>query len=60
MFSRTGELLGIMVNSTYCLMIHDFGAAATLPFKSNVKDEHTGGTLARLYDDLFQMPPRLQ
>ena len=25
-FSRAGELLGIMVNNTYCLMIHDFAA----------------------------------
>ncbi len=59
-FSRTGQLLGIMVNSTYCLMIHDFAAAATLPFGNNVRDEHTGGTLARLYDGIFQLPQRLQ
>jgi hypothetical protein len=58
-FSRQGQLIGIMVNSTYCLMIHDFMAAATLPF-GNVKDQHTGGTLARLYDNVFQMPQRLQ
>jgi hypothetical protein len=59
-FSRTGQLLGIMVNSTYCLMIHDFAASATLPFSANVRDEHTGGTLARLYDNIFQLPLRLQ
>jgi hypothetical protein len=58
--SRTGELLGIMVNSSYCLVITDFAAAATLGFGPNVRAEHTGGTLARLYDDLFQMPQRLQ
>ena len=59
-FSRTGQLLGIMVNSTYCLMLHDFAAAATLPFKSDVREEHTGTTLARLYDNIFQMPQKLQ
>ena len=58
--SRTGDLLGIMVNSTYCLVINDFAAAATLAFGPNVSAEHTGGTLARLYDDVFQMPLRLQ
>jgi hypothetical protein len=58
--SRTGEFLGIMVNSTYCLMLHEFAAAATLPFGSNVSAEHTGSVLARLYDNVFQMPPRLQ
>jgi hypothetical protein len=59
-FSRTGELLGIMVNGTYCLMIHDFAAAATLPFGPNVAGEHTGTVLARLFDDVFQLPQRLQ
>ena len=29
-FSRTGELLGIMVNNTYCLTVRDFNAAATI------------------------------
>ena len=58
--SRTGGLLGIMVNSTYCLVIDDFAAAATLAFGPNVRAEHTGDTLARLYDDVFQMPLRLQ
>ncbi|HUC85269.1 MAG TPA: hypothetical protein VL970_08765 [Candidatus Acidoferrales bacterium] len=58
--SRTGQLLGIMVNSTYCLMLRDFAAAATLAFGTNVRAEHTGDTLARLYDNVFQMPPRLQ
>ncbi|HLP78479.1 MAG TPA: hypothetical protein VK327_16365, partial [Candidatus Paceibacterota bacterium] len=28
-FSRTGELLGIMVNSTYCMMIRNFEPGAT-------------------------------
>jgi hypothetical protein len=59
-FSRTGELLGIMVNSTYCLMIHNFAAAAELSFGTNVRQEHTGDVLARLYDEIFQLPLRLQ
>jgi len=58
--SRTGELLGIMVNGSYCYVINDFIAAATLAFGPNVRGEHTGDTLARLYDHVFQMPPRLQ
>jgi hypothetical protein len=58
--SRTGQVLGLMVNSTYCLMIQNFAAAATVTFGTNVRAEHTGGTLARLYDNLYQMPPRLQ
>jgi len=59
-FSRTGQLLGIMVNNTYCLMLNHFAAAATLPFSPNVRSQHTGIVLARLYDNLFQMPAQLQ
>lgn len=59
-FSRTGELLGMMVNGTYCLMIHSFAAAATLACGPDVRNEHTGTTLAQLYDSVFQLPLRLQ
>ncbi|MGA3283714.1 MAG: hypothetical protein ABSD57_04560 [Verrucomicrobiota bacterium] len=59
-FSRTGELLGIMVNSTYCLMIHDFATAVTLQFGPDVRGEHTGSTLSQLYFNVFQLPMRLQ
>ena len=59
-FSRTGELLGIMVNSTYCLMIHNFAAAATLQFGPDVRGEHTGSTLSQFYFNVFNMPLRLQ
>jgi hypothetical protein len=59
-FSRAGELLGVMVNNTYCLMPHGFAAGATLPFDQDLRNQPTGGTLARLYDTVFQMPLRLQ
>src|SRR5207249_8952 len=47
--SKTGELLGVMANSTYCMMIRNFDAAATLRFGPNVREQHTGDTLAILY-----------
>jgi hypothetical protein len=59
-FSRTGELLGIMVNNTYCLTIRNFAAAATFPFDRDLGSRHTGGTLAQLYGYVFQLPLRLQ
>lgn len=59
-FSRTGELLGIMVNNTYCLTIQAFAAAATIPFNQNLTAQHTGGTLSQLYAYVFQLPLRLQ
>jgi len=59
-FSRTGELLGVMVNGTYCLVLQGFIPSATLVFAPDVRKQHTGDTLARLYDYVFQLPMRLQ
>jgi hypothetical protein len=59
-FSKTGELLGVMANNTYCLMLHDFDSAATLRFGQDVRAQHTGGTLSQLYTVVAQLPPRLQ
>ncbi len=58
--SRGGEVLGIMVNGTYCLMLKDLGAAASLDFGSDVRSEHTGQTLARFYSTVQEMPFKLQ
>jgi hypothetical protein len=55
-FSRVGDLLGIMVNNTYCLTLRNFPAAATLPGDENLRARHTGQTLARFYDDIFALP----
>ena len=59
-FSRTGELLGVMANGTYCLMLHDFAESERLQFGPDVSKEHTGEVLTRLYGYLFNMPSRLQ
>ena len=59
-FSRNGELLGIMVNDTYCLTIQKYATTTTLAFDQDLSNQHTGGTLAQLYDYLFQFPQRLQ
>ncbi|HTQ50074.1 MAG TPA: hypothetical protein VMJ12_05135 [Candidatus Acidoferrales bacterium] len=59
-FSRAGELLGIMVNNTYCLTIHHFAPAATFAFGQDLRNRHTGDTLSQLYGYVFQLPLRLQ
>jgi hypothetical protein len=59
-FSRAGELLGIMVNNTYCLTLHGSTATTTFSFDQNLRSRHTGDTLSELYGYVFQMPPRLQ
>ena len=59
-FSRNGELLGIMANSTYCLVLHDFTATATFQFGPDVRAQHTGNALSRLYSYVFNLPLRLK
>ena len=59
-FSRNGELLGIMANSTYCLVLHDFTAMATFQFGPDVRAQHTGDALSRLYSFVFNLPIRLK
>ncbi len=59
-FSQTGELLGVMANSTYCMMIRNFDASATVQFGSDVRTQHTGETLSRLYTFVSGLPFRLQ
>jgi hypothetical protein len=59
-FSKQGELLGVMANSTYCLMLPKFDAIATFPFGQNLRAERTGGTLSALHSTVLQFPAKLQ
>jgi hypothetical protein len=59
-FSRTGELLGVMANSTYCMMIKNFNPTATLHFAQDVRNQQPGETLARLYTLIAKLPYKLQ
>jgi hypothetical protein len=59
-FSRNGELLGVMANSSYCVMLDNFYSAASFEFGNDVRDQHTGATLAQLYVLVMEMPGRLQ
>jgi len=58
-FSRTGELLGIMANNTYCLMLRNFEAAATFPFGADVSNLSVGPTLAAFYSSIVRLPLKL-
>lgn len=59
-FSKTGELLGIMANNTFCLMLRNFEAAATFQFGSDLSNQGVGGTLSALQSAVLRMPLRLQ
>lgn len=57
--SRQGELLGIMANDTYCLMLNTPEPIATFQF-GNASGQHTGETLSALYAAVMRMPGKLQ
>ena len=59
-FSRTGGLLGMMANNTYCLRIQDFETVATLKLGQQAPDQHTGDTLSALYWFVSRMHPQLR
>jgi hypothetical protein len=59
-FSRTGELLGIMANGSYCLMLRRFEPSATFRFNDGSRPQRTGETLSALYLQVSQLPVKLQ
>jgi hypothetical protein len=59
-FSKTGELLGVMANDTYCLRLQNFPASATFKFGPDVTTQKTGDTLASFYYIVQQMPTKLR
>ena len=59
-FSKTGDLIGIMVNSDYCAVIGNFLPAKTIKTGDDVLDQHTGGVIAERNSRLLRLPSRLQ
>lgn len=59
-FSKSGELLGVMANGSYCLMLRGFNSVTSFQFGPDVRAQHTGSVLARLYSQVTEMPFKLQ
>jgi hypothetical protein len=57
--TKAGELLGIMANSEYCVMLNRVTPSRTLQLGSDISDQHTGQILSQLFDRVYQMPWRL-
>lgn len=58
-FSQTGDLLGIMVNSDYCALIGNFSPTATLP-TGDATPKHTGRIIDALAAQIRRLPLQLQ
>lgn len=55
-FTLQGELLGMMVNSRYCLLITSFNSMGTIPMSSNLANVRTGVTLSQMHFFLNRLP----
>jgi hypothetical protein len=58
--SKSGELLGVMANSSYCAIIRNFEPAATFRFGLAGRNQPTAQTLSTLYTYVTDLPFRLQ
>src|SRR5205085_2640406 len=58
--TRTGELLGIMVNGEYCAVLNKIVPTRTITLGNEVASQQTGQMLSQLYDRIFLMPMKLQ
>ncbi len=59
-FSQTGELLGIMVNSDYCAVINNFLPAKTIKTGEDVTAQATSGALDAMLRRFQSLPLKLQ
>ena len=59
-FSCSGELLGVMANDTYCLVMHEFAESEALTFGPAPQATRTGELLSRMYYYADQLPSKLQ
>ena len=59
-FSKNGEVLGIMANSAYCMMIQSFDGSARLEFGEGGRNQHPSATLSLLSSVVTGLPFKLQ
>lgn len=59
-FSRTGELLGIMVNNEYCAVVDRYMPYTQLILGNDVARQQTSTTLSLLRGRVYQLPFKLQ
>jgi len=58
-FSKSGELMGLMVNDSYCALISNLNASDSIRFGPDVRNSATQ-TLSSLYPLVADLPSKLQ
>ncbi|RME70022.1 MAG: hypothetical protein D6781_07325, partial [Verrucomicrobia bacterium] len=59
-FSKTGEILGVMVNNSYCVLLSSFVPSAELRFGEDLPEGETESVLRRQWNRIQRLPMRLQ
>jgi hypothetical protein len=59
-FSKSGELLGLMVNSQYCAVIDSFPPSHAIRLGQDISSQQTGEMLAQLRGRIDSLPLKLQ
>ncbi len=59
-FTKGGDLLGVMVNGDYCAVLGRVVPSRTILCGDSVAGQQTGQMLSQLADRIFKMPVRLQ
>ncbi|MBA3849568.1 MAG: hypothetical protein C0502_06175 [Opitutus sp.] len=59
-FAKTGEIIGIMVNSDYCAVLGNFSAAASFQLGENIAQTGTEAVFRSLSARLTRLGPKLQ
>jgi len=58
--TRTGEMLGVMVNGDYCAVLQKIVPNNVITCGDNIANQQTGQLLSRLSDRVVSMPQKLQ
>jgi hypothetical protein len=59
-FTKSGDLLGLMVNKEYCLILTEFSPAYHIQMGIGIGEQQTGLLLSQLYGQVARMPAKLQ
>lgn len=59
-FSRTGELLGIMANNSYCMIIRKLDTGDTFQLGQSMRTQYLADALSRYYVAVTKLPGELQ
>lgn len=59
-FTKGGELLGVMVNKEYCLLLTSFSPVHDIQMGVGLGNQKTGMLLSQLFGQIARMPARLQ